>query len=102
MTMKQMIVDKAKSGGYGFSYDYVLDDYKVKHSNINTFIDCVRDAVINYCEWQLGVVKYYDYKDTLIQGVLVNIKKQMNAYEAMKSDWDLALLLEEMEVKKDA
>lgn len=51
MTMKDMIIDKARNGGYGFNNEYILLDNAVKHAYRFNFRECVRDAVIRYARW---------------------------------------------------
>lgn len=92
--MRDLIIEKAKEGGYGFNTDYVLKDWKVKNANRENYKDCIREAIINYAEWQLNIAKNYDYDEEVIKGLCRNVEKQLTAYENFRNDWNIALLLD--------
>nr|CDL65617.1 unnamed protein product [uncultured bacterium] len=50
MTTKDLVIDKARKGGYGFAIDRIMWDYRVKHAYRFNFRECLRDAVIDYAK----------------------------------------------------
>lgn len=99
MTLKRIIVEKAKSGGYRFNSEYVLGNYHVKQAiGVDAFHDAIREAVISYARWQLDIIKGgYGYVDRVKEGLISNVREQLLAYDAFDQDWQVACELEQLE-----
>lgn len=86
------LVERAKKGKYGFNSEYVLQDNRVRNSFGDLFLDNIRNAVIDYADWQLDIIKNYGnvYGDKVCGEVCVNIQKQFNALKQFEEDWQNA------------
>lgn len=100
ITVKDLIIDKARKGGYGFAIDRIMQDYRVKHAYRFNFRDCLRDAVIDYATEQISVARDYDYIEAEVKATCENVKKQLKAFEAFDNDWELACVLDELNYQK--
>lgn len=100
MTTKDLVIDKARKGGYGFAIDRIMWDYRVKHAYRFNFRECLRDAVIDYAKEQLAVAKYYGYREDVVNDTLDNLQKQLEAFQRFDNDWEVACLLDEMGFEK--
>lgn len=100
MTTKDLVIDKARKGGYGFAIDRIMWDSRVKHAYRFNFRDCLRDAVIDYAKEQLSVAQYYGYREDVVNATLDNLQKQLEAFQQFDNDWELACLLDEILFQK--
>lgn len=85
-----MLIEKVRSGGYGFATERIVCDYRVKHAYIHNFRDCLRDAVIDYAKEQLIVIKDCGYIDEIVNASIDNLQKQLEAYKCFDDDWNFA------------
>lgn len=97
---KDLIIQKAKNGGYGFAIDRIMRDYRVQHAYRFNYLDCLRSALIDYFIEQLAVVKYYGYNKEVVDATLTNLEKQANAFQRFENDWNIACLLDEILFQK--
>lgn len=100
ITMKDLIIDKAHTGGYGFTIERIMQDYRVKNAHSFNFRDCVRDALIDYATEQLKVAQYCGYSKEIVDFTLDKLQKQFEAFETFDNDWELACLLDELNFQK--
>ena len=100
MTTKDLVIDKARKGGYGFAIDRIMWDYRVKHAYRFNFRDCLRDAVIDYATEQISVARDYSYREDVVNDTLDNLQKQLEAFQRFDNDWEVACLLDEMLFQK--
>lgn len=95
MSIRRKLIEKAKSGGYGFNKEYVLTDRRLLGATSENFYDCLFSAVLWYANWQLQTVKtYYYYNTNIVIGICENIQKQLKALETFGNDWRVAELLD--------
>lgn len=96
MTMKKLLMEKAKQGGYGFNQDYILENYHVKQATTpDEYFEKIRDAVISYSRWQLDIVKgNYGYVQQVKDDLCKNIDKQLRAFDFFDQDWQVACEIE--------
>lgn len=100
ITVRDLLIDKARKGGYGFAIERIMQDSRVKNANRQDFRDCLRDAVIDYATEQISVARDYDYIESVKKDTCANVKKQLEAFQQFDNDWELSLLLEDMYSEK--
>lgn len=94
--VKDIIISQAKNGEYGFAIDRIMRDYRVKHAYRFNYLDCLREALIDYFIEQIAVAKYYGYCDEVVIATLDNLEKQANAFQRFENDWNVACLLDDI------
>lgn len=100
ITVKDLIIDKARNGGYGFAIERIMRDSRVKHAYRFNFRDCLRNALIDYAVEQMKVAQYYGYTEEIVNATLDNVQKQLEAFQRFNDDWELACLLDELSYQK--
>lgn len=85
-------MNDVRKGKFGFNCDYVVKDLRVQTAPEERFLESLRNAVLDFSEWQLHIIKEYNfaYSDEVFSDTADNIQKQASLLEKFTLCWKIA------------